>query len=148
MYLNGLLNRSRVIGVNVGSSPTSRATIMKDCKRCDKLLPISDFSVVKSGKRVGKVNSYCRQCMSNQSKERQRELKRKAVEFKGGFCEDCGKVYHQVVYDFHHKNPSEKDFTISEFKSLKWCKEIEKELDKCVLLCSNCHRLRHLLLNS
>ena len=55
---------------------------------------------------------------------------------------DCGLITSKVeVYDFHHRDPSQKDFSISKnAKSFEKCKQ---ELDKCDLLCANCHRLRH-----
>lgn len=126
----------------VGSNPTG-CTNLKYCKRCDTTKPISEFSTVKTGERTGKVNSYCKSCMSAQSKERQRALKTKAVEYKGGRCEECGIVDRNCIYDFHHRDPSQKDFSMGNVKSLKWSVAIQNELDKCLLLCSNCHRKRH-----
>lgn len=44
--------------------------------------------------------------------------------------------------DFHHLDPNEKDFLLGEMRgkndSLVW-----KEIEKCVVLCSNCHRKHH-----
>lgn len=116
---------------------------MKNCPRCSTLKPLSEFSVVKTGARKGKVNSYCKLCMTNQSLERQRAFKALCVEYKGGRCLDCGIVDGQWIYDFHHRDPSTKDFSIGRVKSLKWSESIEEELDKCDLLCANCHRRRH-----
>ena len=66
----------------------------------------------------------------------------KAVEYKGGQCQVCG--YHKNVeaLEFHHINPEEKDFQIGNFLTKPWA-IIQKELDKCVLVCSNCHREIH-----
>lgn len=47
-----------------------------------------------------------------------------------------------VIFDFHHLNPSEKDVDWSKLR-LKSDESIKNELNKCVLLCSNCHRKRH-----
>jgi 5-methylcytosine-specific restriction endonuclease McrA len=71
--------------------------------------------------------------------KRQR-LKRIAIEEMGGECVLCG--YHRcdAALHFHHLNPHEKDYNISEKSN--WY-DIEKELKKCVLLCSNCHRETH-----
>jgi len=41
--------------------------------------------------------------------------------------------------DFHHKDDTLKEFTISGWYNLSW-EKLRKELDKCVILCSNCHR--------
>lgn len=58
----------------------------------------------------------------------------------GGKCFDCGLVSAPCVYDFHHENGSDKDASVSRLQT--W-EKIEKELQKCVMLCANCHRLRH-----
>jgi hypothetical protein len=82
-------------------------------------------------------------CAACVSKQRRRNLKLKAVAYKGGKCRKCG--YYKCVgaMDFHHLNPNEKEFTISG-NSGKW-ENIKKELDKCELLCKNCHAERHYL---
>jgi len=68
--------------------------------------------------------------------------KEKAVEYKGGVCVVCG--YNRCVraFDFHHLDPKEKDFTISKNCNKAWDK-VKAELDKCVLVCANCHREIH-----
>jgi len=74
------------------------------------------------------------------------KVKVEAVQYKGGKCHDCGLVDHPFVYDFHHDDPSLKEFGIGA-KMKKSCiltEEIKLELDKCVLLCVLCHRKRHL----
>jgi 5-methylcytosine-specific restriction endonuclease McrA len=80
-------------------------------------------------------------CSACTSKQRRRKIKAKAVEYKGGKCQKCG--YNKCVsaLDFHHIDPTEKDFTISS-NSGKW-ENIKKELDKCELLCKNCHAELH-----
>jgi len=63
------------------------------------------------------------------------------VEYKGGKCEICG--YNKCIraMEFHHKDPNEKDFTIS---GKSWSFErLRKEVDKCILVCSNCHKEIH-----
>ena len=65
-----------------------------------------------------------------------------AIILLGGKCADCTTVFDKCVYDFHHLDPSEKEFTISDNLSCAEDKFIT-EVMKCVLLCANCHRLRH-----
>lgn len=63
--------------------------------------------------------------------------KQKLVEYKGGKCELCG--YNKCVrsLEFHHKDPNEKDFNVSSVTfGIERCK---REVDKCMLVCSNCH---------
>jgi hypothetical protein len=68
------------------------------------------------------------------------ELKKKAVEYKGGKCSRCG--YDRCVWalDFHHKNKQEKIFNISKSGNTRSWERVQNELDKCDLVCSNCHR--------
>lgn len=66
----------------------------------------------------------------------------KAVELLGGKCFTCLGMFPKCVYDFHHINPNEKEFTISENRGVSE-KRYFKEVLKCKLLCANCHRLEH-----
>lgn len=68
--------------------------------------------------------------------------KRRCVEYLGDECADCHGKYHDAVYDFHHLDPSKKDFNVASGSTRNWDAS-KKELDKCVLLCANCHRIRH-----
>jgi hypothetical protein len=74
--------------------------------------------------------------------EHRRKIKERAVKYKGGVCQECGYDKCIAALDFHHKNPSKKDFRISTGRSFGW-EKTKEELDKCVLLCSNCHREIH-----
>lgn len=77
---------------------------------------------------------------------RSAEVKIKAVKYLGGKCVDCGFSGHPVAFDFDHMNPAEKEFKISGKYIFRWS-ELQKELKKCQLRCSNCHRIRHYLLD-
>lgn len=74
------------------------------------------------------------------SKWRQ-EQKRKLVEYKGGKCEICSYSKSNRALEFHHKDPSQKDFSISSY-STNFNRMIT-EVDKCILICANCHRELH-----
>lgn len=116
---------------------------MKECFRCKLSKTLSEFSIVGTGKRAGKVHSYCKTCVVDEALVRQRAFKLRCVEYKGSVCIDCDVKGHPAIYDFHHLDPEQKDFNIAKVKSYKWSDEVKSELAKCVLLCSNCHRLRH-----
>ena len=68
--------------------------------------------------------------------------KERAVNYKGGKCERCGYNKCITALEFHHTDPKEKDFHISSNMNKAWDK-VKKELDKCILVCSNCHREIH-----
>ena len=72
---------------------------------------------------------------------RHRELKKEMITLLGGKCLDCGGTFPNSVYDFHHINPKEKGFSLSKRASLT--QKVREELKKCILLCSNCHKIRH-----
>ena len=65
----------------------------------------------------------------------------KAIEYLGGKCEKCGET-NIFSLEFHHKNSSEKDATIWAIQDCRWS-IIEKEIQKCILLCGNCHGKIH-----
>lgn len=70
-----------------------------------------------------------------------RNTKEKLVMYKGGRCEKCGYNKCIAALEFHHLNPLEKDFSIS---GKSWGFETLKlEVDKCMLLCANCHKEEH-----
>ena len=48
-----------------------------------------------------------------------------------------------MALEFHHRNTTEKEFAISKFKLYKFIDMIKNELDKCDVLCSNCHKEVH-----
>lgn len=71
--------------------------------------------------------------------EWRRRIKLKLIEYKGGKCERCGFDKPFVsCYDFHHTDPSTKEFRIGDGMGRKF-EVIKKEADKCQLLCKNCH---------
>lgn len=56
-------------------------------------------------------------------------------------CQDCGKTYPYWVMDFDHR--SDKRFTINKYvKSGPSLSTLQLEIDKCDVVCSNCHRER------
>lgn len=78
--------------------------------------------------------------------ERGKETKQKIVQMKGGGCEKCGYNKCFAALNFHHRDPSIKKFQL-DYRSLanrKWSLILE-ELEKCDLLCSNCHMEEHYL---
>lgn len=72
------------------------------------------------------------------STERYKQL---LVDYKGGACQICG--YNRCIQalDFHHIDPDTKSFSIS--GGTKSLDKLKQEVDKCILVCSNCHREIH-----
>lgn len=72
-------------------------------------------------------------------RKRNRELKQQYLS--GRQCANCGEP-DLVVFEFHHPDPTQKDFTIGDAHSHKW-DDILSEMEKCIILCANCHRKEH-----
>ena len=69
------------------------------------------------------------------------------MDYKGNQCSICGYNKCNDALEFHHLNPKEKEFNISDRNiKLDW-PEIQKELDKGIIVCANCHREIHSKLN-
>lgn len=75
--------------------------------------------------------------------KRRKRLREQVIELKGGQCIFCGYDRCQAVLDFHHLDESTKEFGISKDGIMRSLAKILKELNKCVLVCSNCHREIH-----
>ena len=70
-----------------------------------------------------------------------RQQKQKAVEYKGGCCQKCGYDKCPAALEFHHTDPTKKDFSIGQ--TLRSFEKIRREIEKTILLCANCHREIH-----
>ena len=75
--------------------------------------------------------------------KRRKQLRDKALMYKGGKCEICGYNKCNDALDFHHINEDDKEFGLSSRGMTRSWEKIRNELDKCILLCSNCHREVH-----
>lgn len=78
-------------------------------------------------------------CDSCHVRIRRYRAKIAAIEYKGGKCDECNFAKHPAAMQFHHLK--DKHFTLSKNFNKSW-DVIKKELDKCQLLCSNCHSVK------
>ena len=108
--------------------------IQKQCKWHG----LTDYVYVKSGKRY-----RCVKCRSEAVQKRREKTKKLLVEYKGGKCEICG--YNKCIsaLEFHHLDPNEKDFGIDAKGYTRSIEANKQEVDKCILVCANCHREIH-----
>ena len=72
--------------------------------------------------------------------KRRKEVRRRSLLYKGARCESCGYDLCAEALEFHHLDSSRKDFGISGRGYTRSWRKIREELDKCLLLCANCHR--------
>lgn len=112
---------------------------MKLCIKCQETKPLESF-YEQSDRKSG--SSYCKSCFNKYCVERWIEKKKLAIKYKGGSCIKCGFNKHYAALQFHHIDPSTKEYTWDKLKLKSWDK-IVKELDKCELLCANCHSILH-----
>jgi len=76
-------------------------------------------------------------------KKRRNKLKEMAIEYKGGSCEKCGYNRCPRALEFHHLDPTQKDFGIGYKGYTRSWEKVKEELDKCIMVCANCHREIH-----
>ncbi len=124
-----------ICGLKFGKTGTSKLGTLTNCNFCKK-----QFVYKHKNDRI----DCCQVCMNRHAR---RAAKLKFLEYKGGKCEICGYNKSPKALVFHHLNPLEKEFTISGFLTRNF-NSVKKELDKCQLLCCNCHAEQHEILDS
>ncbi len=102
---------------------------MEICKLCHK--KFNDYQ--------GRNRSRCGSC---NTKIRRFRAKAAAVKYLGGKCVKCGWNKNQAALQFHHLNAQKKDFIIGNVANKSW-EYIKSEIEKCILLCANCHSIQH-----
>lgn len=89
--------------------------------------------------RIKRKADICK-AVSKCRKQRKLDL----IDYKGGKCERCGLESNiPTIYAFHHKNPDEKDFALSKKGHTHSWEKCIIEVDKCMLVCQNCHAIIH-----
>jgi len=72
--------------------------------------------------------------------KRRRKIKLLSVQYKGGKCQICGYDKYVGALDLHHIDESQKSFGIGDKGYTRSWEKTKQELDKCILVCANCHR--------
>lgn len=90
-----------------------------------------------------KLTPFRRKYLNFNVAEQRRKLKKQAIEYKGGSCQKCGYNKCPGALSFHHLDSNEKDFGISDKGVSRSFEKVKSELDKCILVCSNCHAEIH-----
>lgn len=124
---------------NLTTIKKSKDDLCKVCLICNINKSKAEFYTLANSKTF----SYCISCERKRAIQRQQDFKIACVKYKGGKCIYCGYNKSFAALDFHHLDPNQKDFGIAQVKKLILNNEIKNELDKCILLCANCHREEH-----
>jgi transposase len=86
----------------------------------------------------GRGSYRCRRCRAEAVVRRRRRVKQVLVAEAGGRCRLCGYARCVAALEFHHLDPSAKEFGLAQCGAHS-IKKLRAEVRKCVLLCSNCH---------
>ena len=127
---------------------------MKKCCKCG--LEKENLEFNKHSNSKDNLTSWCKICVRDYTKKnyisnkekiisKQKEIRKEKREWINNIkstlkCEKCDEN-HIAVLDFHHIDSNEKEFEIAEHAFSK--EKILKEIQKCMVLCSNCHRKLH-----
>jgi len=119
------------------------------CYACKSHLPKSSFT--KDSRRWNGLSQTCKSCALIHAKKyyqktqkKYTERKIRAVMYLGNRCVSCKTANLPICcFTFHHRNPEEKDSDMGDFLIRKDWEAMRKELDKCDLLCFNCHQIIH-----
>lgn len=129
----------------------------KICGTCKLELSIDNFAIRKL-KTKTILQWQCKSCQKEYRKTHYQENKQKYIikareynksvanwfdDYKKELkCSKCNESRWWVL-DFHHLNPLEKEFSIASLKGKASKPKLLKEVEKCIVLCSNCHRDFH-----
>ena len=113
---------------------------MKVCFKCKTEKGKKEFT--SSPKRPDGLYAYCKKCTREYKTNRRIEMKKKLNKYKKTLrCKICGFSDWRAL-TFHHKNPDQKTGDVSDIIRSSW-KAAKKEIEKCDVLCSNCHAIEH-----
>lgn len=93
-------------------------------------------------KFYGHKRNVCARCHNSYTKSKGHDIRRQVLEHLGGRCVRCGYDEFQVSLDLHHTDPALKDPNFVSMRGWTWSRVLI-ELQKCVLLCKNCHAALH-----
>lgn len=115
------------------------------CTKCGIEKPITDFNW--RNKEKGTLRSDCKQCHSDYIKKIYQNKRIAVGQIKQSLqCSKCGYNEYPVALDFHHLNPKEKDTSVARMLANNYTLDkIMDEINKCICLCANCHRIFHFL---
>lgn len=113
--------------------------MQKKCRICG-----SSFETI----TYGGSRQYCFICVpetkdvNQRTIQKRQAIRKQAIKNLGGKCLKCGEIKEYLI-DFHHVNQDEKKHSISALLANSKVELFFKELEKCIPLCSNCHREYH-----
>lgn len=142
------------VGLTPNSKKIDREVGVKFCTSCNTEKPLSEFySNGKSPNGTTKYKPKCSTCENSIRKNTWWEYISRYLKDnnKTYSCESCGESDSFGFLDFHHTVPEEKSFTIGSISNYTnsydyFLQNVVPEIQKCRLLCPNCHRREHLVM--
>jgi len=123
---------------------------MKKCKKCKQEYPATKEYFYTDRTMKDDLRSYCKKCSIEYSidsnNKKYIENYNKLLEYEGGsfVCSKCGYTYKNFApFEYHHINKEDKKFMIGNKLWVSKFDNWKDELNRCVLLCSNCHKIEH-----
>jgi hypothetical protein len=142
---------SRSCSAKFNNRKKAKKPLKGNCAFCKAPCPVESKYCSSGCKKTDKA----RKAIENKPKERaqgkervknhRQRLRSKALKYKGAKCALCGYDKCERALQFHHIDPEKKSFAIGS-KLIAW-EKLKKELDKCMLLCANCHLETHYALD-
>jgi hypothetical protein len=117
----------------LGKFSGSLARLLEEAAKCDLLC--ANCHRIRHSREAG--------ASRHRIVELRRETKLRAIASFGGLCEACGSAYAPAAMEFHHPDPSKKEFAISVDGIYRSWEKVRRELETCVMLCANCHAEIH-----
>jgi Zn finger protein HypA/HybF involved in hydrogenase expression len=141
------------VGLSPNSKKLDRPSGVKICTSCGEGKSLEDF-YTNGYSPLGKIKykGKCKECEQQVKYEKFSNLLKDYLNISNRkyACESCGYTNIFGALDWHHINPNNKDFNISDIpktiSSENFITNVMPELDKCKLLCPNCHRLEHIFM--
>ena len=116
---------------------------MRACRECGKKQPVEEFPLSGTVKGVRYYRHLCVQCYSKQKTKKSNDRMVQFREYKKTLkCNRCGYDDHRAL-EFHHPNDDKDRFNPCVIARMRSWENVLKEINKCEVLCSNCHRIEH-----
>ena len=110
------------------------------CKECERKRNLERIDSLKDYSKKSYMINKDKVCIKSAKTGKEKLEKIQKIKSETP-CKDCGQKFHYSQMDFDHLDDTQKSFELNQARWRKW-EEIEKEINKCELVCANCHRLR------
>lgn len=124
--------------VSIKEKKCIRTSTHKQCPKCLEIKELKEFNI----RPNGNITSYCSKCNNDNRYSILKRHKLQIISELGNCCVKCGYNKNTSALEFHHIDPDHKDFHFGNSKTTN-INKLRKEIEKCILVCANCHREIH-----